>query len=116
MMTDTIESCGPALLVRARGRINVLTMDMFKAGAMRAIANDDRDVIIDTSEITYLTTAGLRVFLQLSRELQKRGRSLHICNLRSHIYEVFEKIGFHLVIPIHQDIPSALAAIEGRSS
>jgi anti-anti-sigma regulatory factor len=56
------------------------------------------------------------VFLLLSRELKKSGRSLHICNLRPYIYQVFEKIGFHLVIPIHQDIPSALAAIEGRSS
>ena len=116
MMAETVEPCGPALLMRAWGRINVLTADIFEADAMRAIADGDRDVIIDTSDITYLTTAGLRVFLLISRELEKSGRSLHICNLKPYIYQVFEKIGFHLIIPIHQDIPSALAAIEGRSS
>ena len=116
MMADIVESCGPALLMRACGRINVLTADIFEADALSAISKGDRDVIIDTSEVTYLTTAGLRVFLLLSRELEKNDRRLHICNLRPYIYQVFEKIGFHLVIPIHEDIPSALAAIEARSS
>ena len=116
MIVDIVECDGPALLLRARGRFNVFTADVFEVDAMRAIATTDRDVIIDTSEITYLTTAGLRVFVLLSRELKKRGRNLYICNLRPYIYQVFEKIGFHLVIPIHPDVPSALAAIEGRSS
>lgn len=116
MMADIVESCGPALVMRACGRINVLTADLFEADVMCAISKGDRDVIIDTSEVTYLTTAGLRVFLLLSRELKKSDRNLHICNLRPYIYQVFEKIGFHLVIPIHKDMPAALAAIEGRSS
>ncbi len=116
MMADIVESCGPALLLRVYGRINVLTADVFEADVMSAISRGDGDVIIDTSEVTYLTTAGLRVFLLLSRELKKSDRSLHICNLKPYIYQVFEKIGFHLVIPIHQDVPSALAAVEGRSS
>ena len=32
-----------------------------------------------------------------------------------HIYRVFEIIGFDRVIPIHPDVDTALAAIEGQS-
>ena len=115
MMIDVVEFDGPALMLRARGRINVLTASVFEIDALRAIADSDYDVIVDTSEVIYLSTAGLRVFLLLSRELKDDDRSLYICGLLPHIYQVFEIIGFDRVIPIYPDVDSALAAIEGRS-
>ena len=62
MMIDVVEFDGPALMLRARGRINVLTASVFEIDALRAIADSDYDVIVDTSEVIYLSTAGLRVF------------------------------------------------------
>ncbi len=114
MMIDVAEFNGPALLMRVRGRINVLTADVFEIDALRTVADSDRDVIVDASEVSYVSTAGLRVFLLLSRELSQRGRGFHIFGLLPHIYRVFQIIGFDRVIPIHPDIDSALAAIEGR--
>ena len=114
MMIDVVEFDGPALVLQAKGRINVLTADVFEVDALRVISDADYDVVIDASEIVYLSTAGLRVFLLLSQELSDIGRSLYICGLLPHIYKVFEIIGFDRVIPIHPDVDSALAAIEGR--
>ena len=114
MMIDIVDSRGPALVLRARGRINVLTADVFEANALGVIAAANRDVVIDASGVVYLSTAGLRVFLLLSRELKDKGRNLYICGLLPHIYQVFEIIGFHRVIPIHPDVASALAVIEGQ--
>lgn len=111
MMVDVVEFNGPALLLHARGRINVLTADAFEALARQALAGSDRDVIIDSSDVTYLSTAGIRAFLRLSQQLNKQNRNLHICALRPYIREVFEIIGFDQLIPIHVDIAAALAAV-----
>ena len=111
---DSVEYDGPVRLLQARGRINVLTADLFEAHARRAFSDTDCDVIIDASEVSYLSTAGLRAFLRLWQALKKEDRSLHVCALRPYIREVFQIIGFDQFIPIHPDIAAGLAAVEGR--
>ena len=115
MMIEIAEFDGPALLLRARGRINVLTADIFEFRALRVVNMSDQDVIVDATEVVYLSTAGLRVFLLLSRELEDEGRTLYVCGLLPHIQQVFQIIGFDRVIPIHPDVDSVLAAIEAGS-
>ena len=115
MIIDIVDFDGPALLLRARGRINVLTAEGFEARTRRVIAATDNDVIIDTSEVTYLSTAGLRAFLLLWRQLRDADRCLYICGLKPYIRRVFEIIGFDQIIPLHDDVASALAVVEGGS-
>ena len=116
MKISVAETDGPALLLRARGRINVLTADGFHNDVLQVIAKSGHDVIIDTSDVTYLSTAGLRAFLILSRRLAMANRRLHICSLKPYILEVFQIIGFDKVIPIHPDLDSALVAIQRSAS
>ena len=103
----------PILLLRAEGRINALRADNFYAQALMAIATSDHDVIMDSAEIVYISSAGLRAVLHISRALQAEKRSLHICSLRPHIEETFKIIGFHKIVPLHPDIESAMAAVRG---
>ena len=113
-MTLEVENFGePILLLRAGGRINALRADNFYTQALMAIATSDRDVIMDSSEIVYISSAGLRAVLHISRALQKEQRELHICGLKPHIEETFKIIGFHKIVPLHPDVESAMAAVRG---
>lgn len=112
MKIEVVEFDGPALVLKAEGRISVLTADGFHNEALQIIARSRHDVVIDASGVDYLSTAGLRAFLILSRRLTITNRSFHICNLKPYIHEVFEIIGFDKLIPIHPDLDSALGAIE----
>ena len=116
MKIKVAEFDGPALLLQAEGRINVLTADGFHGDTLRAVSDSPHDVIIDATGVTYLSTAGLRAFLLVSRQLATSNRSLHICNLKHYIHDVFKIIGFDNVIPIHPDLDSALVAIQGGAS
>ena len=102
------------LLLRARGHINTQSAALFEANAMRSIADTNSHVVIEASEVTYLSSAGLRVFLRLWRELKKSDRVLSICNLKPYINQVFELLGFDRVITIHSDVDSALAVAGGQ--
>ncbi len=115
MMVEFVEFNGPARLLQARGRINVLTADVFEALARRAFAGTDDDVIIDASAVTHISSVGLRAFLRLWQDLKKENRNLHLCALRPYIRQVFEIIGFDQFISIQTDIAAALAAVEDRT-
>ena len=114
-MTIRVEDFAePILLLRAAGRINALRADSFYAEAMRAISGTDHDVIMDSAEMTYISSAGFRAVMHIWRTLRADQRSFHICNLRPHIREAFNIIGFHRIIPLHQDMESAVAAVRGE--
>ena len=115
MMIHVVASDGPVLLLQARGRINVLSADLFELEVRRALANGDRHVVVDASEVTYVSSAGLRAFLRLWQHLKRRKRSLHVCALKPYIRQVFEMIGFDQIIPIEADVATAIAAVEGAS-
>ena len=109
---DVLESEGPTLLLRARGRINVLSANLFEEDALRAAASTESDVVVEASDITYISSAGLRAFLRISRTLGKSQRNLHICSLKPYIHQVFTMVGFDRVIPLHADLDSAMDAAQ----
>ena len=72
-MTLRVEkSAEPILILRAEGRINALRVDTFYTQALLAIDTSKDDVIMDTAGIVYISSAGLRAVLQVSRALQIR--------------------------------------------
>ena len=115
MMLDIVSSEGHVLLLQASGRIDFFSANVFEVQARRAMAGADRDVIIDASSVTYMSTAGLRVLLHLWQDLKKDDRTLHICALRPYIQQVFEIIGFNQIIPNHADVAAAFAAVESQT-
>ena len=112
MMVDVVASSGPVVVLQARGRINVLSADVFEFEVRRAAAGADRDVILDASQVTYISSAGLRAVLRLWQNFKGKQRTLHVCSLQPHILQVFEMIGFDQIIPIEPDVAAALAAAE----
>ena len=114
MNIDVVESNGPAVMLRAHGRIDIFTADLFEACVLTASGEGDREVILDGSDVTYLSSAGLRAFLRVWRELNQKSRNLHVCALKPYVREVFNIIGFDKLIPIHSDIAAALDDIQRR--
>ena len=109
---DVLEDRGRTLLLRARGRINVLSANMFEADTLRAAARTESDVVVEASDVTYVSSAGLRAFLRISRELGRNRRNLHVCSLKPYIRQIFAMVGFDRVIPIHADLDSAMDAAQ----
>ena len=115
MKVNVVESDGPVVVAEVSGRINVLNADAFEAESLRAFAGSDGDVVLIASEITYVSSAGLRAFLRLYRDLNEDGRRLYMCSLKPHILRAFRTIGFDKIIPIHADREAALAAAKDRA-
>ena len=57
------------------------------------------DVVLDLKKLNYITSAGLRVLLQLENTMEERG-SMIVVNVSEEVMEIFTVTGFTKVLKI----------------
>ena len=68
-------------------------------------------LVLDFAELTYISSAGLRVVLKATKMARGAGVPLVICGLVPQVHEIFDVSGFTTLIPIHASRESALASL-----
>lgn len=58
------------------------------------LAKKPQRVIFDFTDTNYIASAGLRVLLQITRDLMKAGARVALVELRPTVHKVFEMAGF----------------------
>ncbi len=58
------------------------------------------ELVFDLAGIDYLSSAGLRVFLQAQTTMNKAGGAMRIIHCRSHIQGLFSAVGFTAIMDI----------------
>ena len=58
------------------------------------VALTDRPVTVDCSELEYISSSGLRFFMQLKRNSEQHGGAVTITHLREDVKEIFRLSGF----------------------
>jgi anti-sigma B factor antagonist len=106
-----------ATLVIPEGRLDFGAAGSFQQHLEQAIAaaggpaGKAGGVIVDCAALDYVSSAGLRVFLQAARAAQRAGTTFALCALTPAVREVFELSGFSRVIAVHADRNAALAQL-----
>jgi anti-anti-sigma factor len=103
---------GASKLLRLVGRLDTETSADFELAAYDAHQAGSRQFVVDLSEITYVSSAGLRVLLALAKKLEGNGE-LKLAGIRGVVKEVFEKSGFARLFTIFPDVQSAAGAAPG---
>jgi anti-anti-sigma factor len=109
-----LEKVPHATLVIAEGRLDFSAAAQFQQHLEQAVAGAagrDKAVIVDCAALDYVSSAGLRSFLQAARAAQRAGIVFSLSTLQPAVREVFELSGFSRMIPIHADRAAALATI-----
>lgn len=75
------------------GRLDTITAPQLQDVLIPAF-DESQEIILDFSELMYVSSAGLRVLLMGQKEAKKRDYSMTLCNVSSEVMEVFEMTGF----------------------
>ena len=104
------EARGDALVVTASGRL-----DSNSAAALEAVlparTQASPKVVLDLSDVPYVSSAGLRVLLIGAKAARAAGHKLVLTGLSDSVREVFDISGFTSIFAIETDVDSALAAL-----
>ncbi len=90
------------------GRLDASTAGDFEEKLIAAIDNGETSVIVDFVELDYISSSGLRVLLVGAKKLKSMNGMIGLCNLKSHIKEVFEIAGFLPVFNVFDTLEEAL--------
>lgn len=78
------------------GRLNAAHTAQLK----EVLDSFNEDCIVDFSELTYISSAGLGELIQTYSRLEKSGNTIKLINMNDHIREVFKYCGLDKVFII----------------
>jgi stage II sporulation protein AA (anti-sigma F factor antagonist) len=81
---------GPVLLAAVNGKLDATSSDEAENKLLKAILPETRCVVFDLSCMEYVSSAGLRVLLQVIKRLKAAGGSVRFWGLNESVKTVFD--------------------------
>ena len=97
------------IIITVQGRVDTITAGEFEAKVKGLTENEITKMIIDCTELEYISSSGLRVFLIIQKKINARGGMLKLCCMQPAIREIFDISGFSNIFKIFTDLASASA-------
>ena len=105
----------PLHLLHLSGRWDSFTAKDFESLVTELAHKDSmRFVVLDMSEVEYISSFGLRSLLGLGKLLEPLGGAIHVAALRPNVEKVFTGCGFGSLFPSFADAEAAKAAFTGK--
>ena len=105
------ERISGTLIAKASGRIDGSNAREFQDALETLLENEISSLVLDLEHLSYISSAGLRVILLVSKKLQRNSAQFGVCSLSVSISEVFQISGFDKIIRTHSTQADALSAI-----
>ncbi|MBU4200616.1 MAG: STAS domain-containing protein [Verrucomicrobia bacterium] len=99
-----------AMLIRLKGRMDVVTSPAFEQACDKVILGGDKLLVLDLGGLEYISSAGLRSILGVDKKIKAQGGKLALCNLMGMVKEVFHVSGFAEMFPTFDTVEAALGS------
>jgi len=94
-MKIKIEQNEKEVVVMLQGELDTLATTEMSEELNRVTDLTNLQLIIDCKDLEYISSSGLRFFMQLKRNSEQRGGSIQLRNLNEDVKEIFRLSGFH---------------------
>ncbi len=95
-------------VIRIEGYLDAHTAPQFEQAIQSEIDAGHLRIVADCSKLTYISSAGLGVFMGFIEEVREQGGDIKICSLSPKVKQVFEILGFQALYDLCEDLPSAM--------
>ncbi len=69
-------------------------------------------ILVNFSELSYISSAGLGVFMGFIEECREQGGDIKMCQMQENVYTIFDLLGFPLLFDIGKDQQSMILKFE----
>lgn len=97
------------LVIAPSGRIDSTTSPIFDRHLSAVIDRGDINLVIDLTQLEYISSTGLSAFLSAAKKIRAQGGRMALAGLNSRIRLVFEMSGFLRLFPIYPTVDAAVA-------
>ncbi len=97
-------------LLSLHGRVDAVTAPQVSSQVREQIDSGWRNILLDLSNVYFMSSTGLRALLLLRKDLMMLGGELRLAALQSQVREVFDMTGFSHVFAIYGSTEEAQQA------
>lgn len=103
------ETRGKVKIVGLRGRLDAISSPVVEKQLLALMDRGEERLVLDLSELTYISSLGLRIFIAVAKSIQKVNGKLALAGLNDHIYEIFKIAHFTSIFSIYPNCDEAVA-------
>ena len=103
---------GEIRVILMPGRLDTTNVQETENELRSFALGEPRKIVIDLSRTEYVASAGLRVILQMTRDLMKNGGAIALAGLKPPVRKIFEMAGFTSIFRICATQEEALATLK----
>lgn len=107
MTIETTQS-GPRVIVKVIGRMDAESAPAFEEACRAWVDRGVYRLVVDMSELSYISSMGLRSFITIGKLAQEKGGRLRLCRVAGLVKQVFEITRLTSIFPMHDSLESAL--------
>lgn len=93
---------GRETIVKIIGELDTIATTEQADELQKVLAVADKALVIDCGEMEYISSAGLRFFMQLKRESEAKGGSVRVSHLNEDVADIFRMSGFENIFDIEK--------------
>lgn len=94
------------------GFLDAHTAPQFEEAIQNEITAGRKQIIVNCEKLTYISSAGLGVFMSFIEEIRDAGGDIKICGVIPKVLQVFEILGFQSLFDIVDTVPQAVAKFQ----
>ena len=111
MQVEITQKSGITIL-SVKGKIDTDTAPNFEEIVTKVIDEGKINLLMDCSELEYISSSGLRVFLLALKTVRPLNGEVAICAMKEHVKEIFNIVGFNALFPIFDSTESAIKGLK----
>lgn len=111
MMEINEERKAGLVILGLSGKLDATTAKTFEEKILAEIDSGDRQFVIDLSQLEYVSSSGLRVFLLAAKRLHSTDGKIVLCSLKEHVRQVFDLAGFSSIFSIYGSRDEAIKGL-----
>lgn len=100
-----------AVILALSGKLDATSAKTFEDKILGLINSGAQRLVVDLSQLEYVSSSGLRVFLLAAKRLRSSNGKIVLCSLKDHIRQVFDPAGFSSILPIYGSRDKALKGL-----
>jgi anti-sigma B factor antagonist len=100
-------SDGDVAVISLEGAVDAHTAPQFEAAMQAVIDEQKHRIVVDCEKLTYISSAGLGVFMSFIEEVRDEGGDIKICGLAPKVKQPFEILGFESLFDFCDDVSGA---------
>lgn len=102
------EQLGDIAVVKLTGYLDAHTAPKLEQKLNELTSNGKYKILVDFKELTYISSAGLGVFMGSIELCRENGGDIKMCQMQENVYTIFDLLGFPMLYDIADDMQTLI--------